>query len=327
MNTAYGMYLKQLERELKIRNYSPRTVKSYVLGTGEYFKFFVDRDQDFGEFWGAEEELVKDFLLHKKEHNCSPKTLNVYLSAIKFFYKEILKIPHQLDIKFAKKNRKLPVVLSHEEIMDIIRTLQNLKHRLIISIAYGAGLRVSEVVNLKIVDLDFNQKIIHIRHGKGGKDRMTVLPETLIEDLKEFIAGRKAVGREALCCGSRVDRDDSRGGNVEAGRRDDDIGRRDDGGSERNLNSSCELLFLSQRGSKLSTRTLQKVFTSAMRKAGIAKLASFHSLRHSFATHLIEGGLSLNMVQELLGHQNIRTTQIYTHLSREYILKTMRSPL
>lgn len=285
----YDQYLKQLERELRIRNYSPKTVKSYTAAMDGYFKFFMNRGQDFEKFWGAEEELVKDFLLYKKEQNCSSKTLNVYLSAIKFFYKEILKIPHQLDIKFAKKNRKLPIVLSRCEILDIIRTLQNLKHRLIISLAYGAGLRVSEVTNLKISDLDFNQKMIYIRQAKGNKDRITILPEALIEDLREFIDGRG-----------------------------DNAGRGNDAGRE--------LLFLSQRGGKLSTRTLQKVFHSGLRKAGIVKPASFHSLRHSFATHLIENNVGIRYVQELLGHQNIRTTQLYTKVTAAS-LAAIKSPL
>lgn len=271
------------ERELKIQNYSPRTVKSYLICLKEFFNFLEKDKKDERIF---DEDAVKNFLWYKKEQNCSSKTLNVYLCAIKFYYKEIEKLYQKIDIKFAKRPRKLPVVLANHEIMDIIRSTQNLKHRLMLSLAYGAGLRVSEVVNLKIGDLDFNSHIIAVRHGKGGRDRITLLPEALIDDLRIFIENR--------------------------GPGDDSV---------------RALLFLSQSGKKLSTRTLQKIFQNLLKKSGITKQATFHSLRHSFASHLLENGVNLRYVQELLGHQNIRTTQLYTHVSKEAILKNVSSPL
>jgi site-specific recombinase XerD len=276
------------ERELKIRNYSPRTVQSYTICLNEYFNFLEKYKKDERIF---DEEDAKNFLLYKKEQNCSPSTLNVYLCSIKFYYKEIEKLYQKIDIKFARRNKRLPVVLANHEIMDIIRSLQNLKHKLALSLAYGAGLRVSEVVNLKIGDLDFNSRTILVRQGKGCKDRITLLPEALSDDLREFIAGSR-LGVES---------------------RDAKVGEQ-------------KWLFRSQRGGKLTTRTLQKVFRNALIKIGISKQASFHSLRHSFATHLIEDGVNLRFIQELLGHQNIRTTQLYTHVSREALLRNVRSP-
>ena len=150
-------HLDQTDLELKITGYSPRTVKSYNICLKEYFLFLEKNlPQDYKNFGfdkNLDENLIRYFLLHKREQNCSPKTLHVYLSAIKFFYRETLKISHKIRIKFARRNKKLPVVLDHCEIMSIIGTLQNLKHRLAICLAYGAGLRVSEVANLKISDL------------------------------------------------------------------------------------------------------------------------------------------------------------------------------
>src|SRR3989338_5106518 len=180
--------LDKTKLELIIRSYSQKTVKAYTLSLKEYFKFFSSHlSQDYN-FFGVDknldEYLIKKFLKYKKEQDCSSKTLHVYLSAIKFFYREVLKDPRSIDIKFAKRPRKLPVVLSNHEIMAIIRTMQNLKHRLMISLAYGAGLRVSEVVNLKIYDLNFEEKTIRIHQAKGAKDRITILPEALMPDLK-----------------------------------------------------------------------------------------------------------------------------------------------
>lgn len=279
-----ALYL--FERELKIRNYSPRTVKSYTLCLKEYFDFLEKAKKDERIF---DEDDAKNFLLCKKEQNCSPKTLNVYLCSIKFYYKQIEKlygdIPIKIDIKTAKRNARLPVVLSNSEIMDIIRTSQNLKHRLILSLAYGAGLRVSEVANLRVCDLDFHSKIITVRQGKGGRDRITLLPGALEEELKSFI-------------GRRIRSDFP----------------------EKNY------LFPSQMGGKLSTRALQKIFLNLIRKTYISKPATFHSLRHSFASHLIENGVNLRYVQELLGHKSITTTQLYTHVSREGLMRNVESP-
>lgn len=275
-------YFNETIRELKIRGYSPRTVKAYSLCLREFIR------HNNGELYVYPVEKIKNFLMYKKDNNCSAKTLHVYLAALKFFYEKILGIREKIDIKFAKRPLRLPVVLAHGEIMDLIRTMQNWKHRLIVSLAYGSGLRVSEVANLKIQDLDFARGVIFVRQGKGGRDRVTVLPEKLKEDLQKFIDGRKP----------------------------------------------AEYLFASQRGGngsgksggKLTTRTLQKVFNNALKKAGISTNASFHSLRHSFASHLLENGTNLRFIQELLGHKNIRTTQLYTHVNKNS-LAAIESPL
>ncbi len=157
---------------------------------------------------------------------------------------------------------------------------KNQKHQLLLALAYGAGLRVSEVVNLKVQDLDFAEKTIHLKQAKGRKDRISVLPDKFIDALKRFVSGK----------------------------------------------DKGDFIFHSDWGGRLTTRTAQKVFEHALAKADIKKPATFHSLRHSFATHLLENGVDIRYVQVLLGHNNIRTTQRYTRVTNPK-LQSIRSPL
>jgi len=210
----------------------------------------------------------------------APQTVNLFLNAIKFYYRELVGINAPFNITFAKRPSKLPIVLSREEIGRILHVITNPKHRLLIALAYGAGLRVSEIVDLKVADIDLSEHTIHLKNAKGGKDRISVSPETLTSDIKNLIAGK----------------------------------------------AGNEVVFFSERGGKLTTRTAQKVFEHALQKAAIRKHATFHSLRHSFATHLLENGVDCRYVQELLGHSNIRTTQRYTHVTNP-TLRNIKSPL
>lgn len=186
----------------------------------------------------------------------------------------------KIEIQSAKKPKSLPTVLSRSEVAKILESPKNTKHKLLLSLAYGEGLRVSEVIGLKVQDLDFEELTVHIKQAKGQKDRISVMPTSLIDGLKNLIAGKNKNG----------------------------------------------LVFASERGGILTTRTAQKVFENALRDSGIKKDVTFHSLRHSFATHLLENGTDVRFVQELLGHQNIRTTQIYTHVTNPK-LKNIKSPL
>lgn len=266
--------LEQAERELRIRNYSPKTIKSYVYGLKEYFEFkrtgFEELDTD----------NIKNFLLSLESKAVSAQTRNLFLNAIKFYYRNVVKTKEEIEIRSAKKGKSLPVVLSRSEIKIILDSTKNTKHRLLLSLAYGAGLRVSEVINLKVCDIDLAELTVHIKQAKGKKDRITVFPEKLFPDIQNLIAGK----------------------------------------------SKNDFIFSSERGGKLTTRTAQKVFENSLKKTGIKKDASFHSLRHSFATHLLENGVDIRYVQELLGHQNIRTTQIYTQVTNPK-LKNIKSPL
>lgn len=267
-------YLHELGVELKMRNYSHKTNANYRRCVREFLRFKRHNLHVF------DAELVKTFLLDKKHGGLAPQSLNVYLCAIKFFYRNIVKIEENIDIKFSKRPKRLPVVLSKYEVRELLMHAMNKKHNLMLSLAYGAGLRVSELVNLRVNTLDFEQGLIHLQHTKGSKHRLTLLPDTLLQSLRDFTA----------------------------------------------IKGSNDYVFESERGGKLSVRSAQKVFHKAMQRAGIKKKASFHSLRHSFATHLLENGTDIRHIQQLLGHSSIKTTQVYTQVSNSS-LRSIKSPL
>lgn len=257
-----------------IRNYSPRTIESYLSALTAYFR------RKPGTEDRLDIEHLRSYILEMVQRGAASQTVHVHLNAIQFFYREICRVRTPINIPYPKREGRLPVVLSHEEIERMIAVTPNEKHKLIIALAYGAGLRVSEVKDLLVRDIDFDRACIHIKSGKGAKDRVTLLPDRLMDSLRQLSV----------------------------------------------LKQGSDPVFFSERGGKLTTETLQKVVQHALQKAGITKDATFHSLRHSFATHLIENGTDIRFVQELLGHANIRTTQRYTHVTRP-ALRTIKSPL
>jgi len=263
----------KINNELKLRNFSQKTIKSYLACLEEYFKYvkIIKKEPDI--------DIIKKYFLVKQKKGLSSPTINLYLQAIKFFYREICH-SGKIDIKFAKTPSKLPIVLSRQEIDAIINYIKNPKHKLMVALAYGSGLRVSEVVSLKIRDINLDELTLHLKGAKGNKDRLTIFPEKLKSSLKNLIADRKA----------------------------------------------NDYLFLSQQGGRLTERTAQIIFAKGLKAANIKKPATFHSLRHSFATHLLENGVDVRYVQELLGHANIRTTQLYTKVTNPS-LKNIKSPL
>ncbi|MCK5085114.1 tyrosine-type recombinase/integrase [Candidatus Parcubacteria bacterium] len=266
--------LEKIEDELRLRNYSKRTIKSYLICLSDYFRYIktVKKNPDIN--------IIKKYLLEKQDRGQSGQTINLYLNSIKYFYREIFKSSIKINLKFVKTSKKLPIVLSKREIEKIINSIKNRKHKLIISLSYGAGLRVSETINLKVKDISVEDLTIHIKQAKGRRDRITVIPERLKPEIVSFIAGK----------------------------------------------NNNDYLIISNQGGKLTNRTPQKIFENALKKSGIKKDATFHSLRHSFATHLLENGVDIRYIQELLGHQNIRTTQIYTKVTNPSI-KNIKSPL
>lgn len=302
--------LEKTKRELCIRNYSPKTLKAYSRCLQEYMLFSGDK------WLTIDSDTIKDFLFIKKNKGYAPETINLYINSIKFFYRQILKLECRLDIKFARRNIRLPVVLSREEIFRIISSLQNFKHRLIISLAYGAGLRVSEVCNLCICDIDFANSTIIIRQSKGGKDRVTLLPEKLEEDIRTFIKRPNFWHPYEDAIIDDTDFDGSNKGKQETSSNAlFEAAHRYSRSTTHCAVKSRTPLFPGRNNKKLTTRTLQKIFENALKKAKIEKPASFHSLRHSFATHLLENGTDIRFIQELLGHRNIRTTQRYTQIT------------
>lgn len=267
------VYLKKLEDELRLRRYSPKTVKSYVSCVADYLRF---KKENFDQ---VDIDSIKKHLLSKIDKHYSSQTVNQSLQAINFFCWNVLNYPGKIDIRFAKTHSKLPIVLSRDEIAKIIDSINNQKHKLLISLSYGAGLRVSEAINLKVKDLNLEEITIHIKGAKGNKERLTIFSEKLSQAIEKIIAGK----------------------------------------------NTYDYVFASERGGKLTERTAQKVFEHALKKTGVQKDATFHSLRHSFATHLLENGVDVRYVQELLGHANIRTTQIYTKVTNP-MLKNIKSP-
>lgn len=268
------MLIDKLQEQMKVSGYSQRTIKAYTICSRKIYKHFNKPLNQISE------NEFKAFLHHLAKKGLSPYTLNLYHAAFKFVLEQIYHQPCAFRFPYAKRHKKLPIVLTRRQIENVIKSIDNAKHRLLVALAYGAGLRVSEVVNLKVVDLDLEGLTIHLKQAKGKKDRLTVVPESLTADLMNIIAGKRA----------------------------------------------GDFVFESERGGKLSVRTAQVVFARAMKKTGIKKPATFHSLRHSFATHLLENGVDVRYVQELLGHSNIRTTQLYTKVTNPSLRK-IKSPL
>lgn len=270
-------YIQTFIEELRLRRYSPKTVSNYSYYLREYFLFL----HRLGE---SPEPLntarVREFILKQHRRGLASSTINLCLNAIYFFYRSVLKDFRKIDVHYSKRPQILPEILTRAEIEQILNAIQNRKHRLMIALAYGAGLRVSEVISIKIRDVRIDELLLCVRRGKGFKDRMTIIPEKLTASLREFMA--------------------------------------DKNGSDH--------LFISERGGKLTIRTAQKIFERALWKTGIIKQATFHSLRHSFATHLLENGVDVRYVQELLGHRDIKTTQRYTRVTNPAV-RNIKSPL
>ena len=186
--------------------------------------------------------------------------------ALNFFYRHVLHEPFEEDIPLAKKKERLPVVLSRDEVQRMIELTKNQKHRLILMFLYYAGMRLSEVRNIRWEDIDFDRDGIHIKVAKGEKERVVFLHEKLKRALLDI---RRSKG----------------------------------------------FILISQRGRRYSPKTIQIIVSNASKRAGIGKRVTPHTLRHSFATHLLEAGADIRYIQQLLGHKNLKTTQIYTHVA------------
>jgi len=267
---------EDLRRELVSRKYSYRTVKGYLYYNRDFLGFVKKQPSEIND------SDIKDYLLYlAEEKQSATSTLNQAINALKFYYGTMLKKKFVYEVKRPRKDKKLPVVLSKEEVAKILNSVDNLKHRAILMLVYSAGLRVGEVVRLKTEDIDSKRMLIHIKGAKGRKDRYTLLSEKALEILRAYWREYKPV----------------------------------------------KWLFEGFRdGRYISTRTVQAIFEQAKENAGIKKEISVHTLRHSFATHLLEGGTDLRYIQELLGHVSSKTTEIYTHVSQKSLGK-IKSPL
>lgn len=268
-------YVSEFRNEITRKGYRPNTVKNYVPCVEAFLNHF---NNIVTEPVKVNESQIKEYLGLFLEHN----TQRSVHSAIKCFYKYVIRQPDKFKyIEYCKRNRKLPLVHSQEEIQRLINACNNLKHRSIICVMYACGLRVSEVINLKIADIDSSRMIINIKNAKGGKDRQVCLPEKLLILLREYFK----------------------------------------------VYRPKEYLFNGQNGSpQYSPRSISEFLKTYSNKAGLNKRIYPHLLRHDSFTHLLENGTDISIIQRLAGHQNIRTTQGYTHISNNLISK-IESPL
>jgi integrase/recombinase XerD len=272
-----NIYISATKKQLALHNYSLKTVENY---TAIVTAFLVWLKTDPGM---CTKEVVEKYLLSLKNHrNLAPRTVNLHAAAIQFFLIEVLKKPEVFHrVPRMKTGRQLPAVYSEQDISKILGVTENPKHRLILSLAYGCGMRLGELQQLKPEDIDIDRNVITIRHGKGDKDRQVMIDEVLLPSVKGFLK----IGR----------------------------GKR--------------WLFEGQiAGTPISKRTIDLIFTHACEKAQVKKEGGIHTLRHSFATHLLEHGVDLRIIQELLGHSSSKTTEIYTHVSTK-LITNIRSPL
>jgi integrase/recombinase XerD len=268
---------QRMLEDLHIRNYSSSTVECYIREVAAFAKHFGKSPEHLGP---EEIRSWQLFLLNEKKAKISSYIQAV--CALRFLYRNTLNRKIEIEqIPLPRFEKKLPVILSKEEVKALLEAPRNLSHRAILATLYGTGLRVSEVTNLRVCDLDRDRKIIWVRGGKGRKDRQVMLSDTLREVLVAYWRWKR----------------------------------------------STEWLFPGAKpGQSIGRETLFQTCRKAARLAGITKPVHPHSLRHAFATHLLEAGVNLLVIKALLGHANLKTTSRYLHVS-DTTVRSTRSPL
>ncbi len=269
--------LQNFINALNLKAYSKHTVRLYVNEFEHLLKLLKNISVDT-----LTPERLKDYFLYcLKKYNIKESAMNSKINAIKFYFEQVLHQPKMFfDIPRPKKPLLLPKMLSKKEITKILQVTTNPKHLLILKLSYGMGLRVSEIINIKIEDINSENMLVLIRGAKGKKDRYANLPESVLEPMREYYKMFKPK----------------------------------------------EWLFEGQYGGQYSVRSAQAVFKNAMKKAKINKTIGIHGLRHSYATHLIESGADIRFIKDLLGHNSIKTTQVYTHVT-DISKSQIKSPL
>ncbi len=269
---AADKYIEKTITELRLRGSSKRTISSYLF----FLKPFLEQIDKPETISLDKVKLYMADLIDKY----SNKSRSLAVSSLRFFFKRVVDRPDIfVKLEVPKKEKKLPIVLSAEETKKLIDSIEHQKSKLIVKMLYSSGLRVSELVNLTPKDLDFSQNIGWVRKGKGSKDRLFKIAESISKQLQRYLS----------------------------------------------KHPDNKFVF-SETSEPMSVRNIQFIVTSAAKAAGISKKVTPHTLRHSFATALLDAGENLLVIQQLLGHENLETTKIYTHISQDQ-LKKVKSPL
>ncbi len=278
MEKKKSYFVEQLEYELVLRNYSPRTIITY----GELLSKLENSLQ-----LPVDKITINQFkdYLHKRitVDGVSTSTVNQLIGVYKIVQVDILKRDWEtIKVKRPRRTKKLPVVLSKQEVQALINTTANIKHKAILMLAYSAGLRLNEILHIKPSAIDSARMQVHVVQGKGKKDRYTILSGKALDILRQYYK----------------------------------------------LVRPARYLFEPQghKGDHLSENTLNSIIKASAAKAGLKKQISFHTLRHCFATHLLENGVNLRLIQQFLGHTSLKTTAIYLHLANIEIASVV-SPL
>ena len=254
--------MEKLKQEMALRGLSKETISAYMFHAEKYLKSGLG---------------PKDYL-EKLSMAKDPRTVNLAVAALKFYHRTVL--GQEIALSYLKRPKRLPEVLTQEGVSRMLSATKNSRHRLLLQLLYGCGLRLSEIGDLKKEDVRPAEGLLFVRQGKGRKDRIVTLPSSIMQQITLFL-----------------------------------------------IEDGFPYVFRSARGGgRLHRRTIQKIVMLAAEKAGIKKPVHPHTLRHSYATHLLENGTDLRVIQRLLGHSSVKTTELYTHVSSAAIKKVI-SPL
>ena len=267
--------LDKIDMELKIRGYSKESIKMYKFYNKKFFEFI---EKDYSEVL---EDDIKYFISEKINEGASPRSIILIKSSLFFYFNTILN--KNFEIKTPKVRKNIPEVLTKDELKTLFSFIsggiKERRNKLMLLMYYTSGFRLSELIKLKVCDIDYSEKVIWIRSGKGGKDRMTITSQNVLDELRELTLNKK----------------------------------------------NNELVFPNKNNKTYSPRTIQYVIQKAKAFSNLSKNPHIHTLRHSFATHLLEDKVDIRFIQELLGHSDLSTTQIYTKVATEE-LKKIKAP-
>jgi len=301
-----------LSTVLRIKHYSYKTERLYINWAKRFYEYVIDVKKKSAQQLGLSSEDVRDYLgflaIRKR---VSSSTQNQAFNALLFLFRNVLKIKLEGlgNTVRAKRSPKLPVVLSPDEVKEIFRHVSG-KNRLILQLLYGTGMRLSELTCLRVKDIDFQSDLIFIKSGKGDKDRTTILPRHLKEELNKHIQEVKELHEKDLVAGygevwlpNELDRKYPKAARAFCWQF-----------TFPSTRLSPDYISGKIRRFYISPKTIQNIMSKAVKNAEIVKHATVHTLRHSFATHLLINGVNIREVQNLLGHKNVETTMVYTHV-------------